>query len=69
MYIDGELADTFKMPTNRIRRRNELAWKFQLDEGKHHVKIKIINPKNGYWIDAYDLVTYSLSHSKYRHRP
>lgn len=59
MYIDGKKTDMFDMPTNKLIRRNELAWKFQLPEGKHQVKIKLLNPKNDYWLKVGELVTYS----------
>ncbi|MHC4653630.1 MAG: ADP-ribosylglycohydrolase family protein [Planctomycetota bacterium] len=66
MYIDGELIEQFKMPTAKTIRRNEVAWKFQLPEGKHQVKIKLTNPKNGYWVKAGELVTYSSKEVKNR---
>lgn len=59
MYIDGKKMDIFEMPTNKLIRRNELAWKFQLPEGKHQVVIRLINPKNDYWVKVGELVTYS----------
>ena len=44
MYIDGELVEKVKLPTERNKRRFTPFWKFQLPKGKHKVVIKILNP-------------------------
>jgi hypothetical protein len=47
------------MPTGNQDRRLEIAWQYELPEGKHQVKIKLLNPKEEYKIWAGDLVIYS----------
>jgi hypothetical protein len=59
MSIDGGEAELFVMPTNFAKRRHEVAWKYQLPEGKHSVKITFINPSDGYRINVNDLLVYS----------
>ncbi len=44
MYIDGELVEKIKLPTERNKRRFTPFWKYQLPDGKHKVVIKILNP-------------------------
>ena len=44
MYIDGELVEKVKLPTERNKRRFTPFWKYQLPKGKHKVVIKILNP-------------------------
>jgi len=58
MYIDGKMAEKFDMPTDFRTRKFEVAWKYQLPEGKHQVKIKVLNPKKGYKVRVDDLITY-----------
>jgi len=43
MYVDGELVEEFVMPKDYRTRKCEVAWKYQLPEGKHQVKIKVLN--------------------------
>ena len=59
MSIDGGEAEQFKMPTGFLQRRHEIAWKYQLSDGKHVVKIMLKNPEEGYQINANDLLIYS----------
>ncbi|MEN8116029.1 MAG: ADP-ribosylglycohydrolase family protein [Bacteroidota bacterium] len=59
MSIDGGEAEEFVMPTTFRTRKHELAWKYQLQEGKHKVSIKMLNPEKGLQIDVGDLIMYS----------
>jgi len=59
MVIDGGEAELFIMPTGFAKRRHEVAWKYQLPEGKHSVKIVLKNAPEGYQINANDLLVYS----------
>jgi hypothetical protein len=44
MFIDGNLEETAKLPTEENKRRFTPFWKYRLPKGKHHVTIKILNP-------------------------
>jgi hypothetical protein len=44
MYIDGELIEKAKLPTEINKRRFTPFWRYQLPLGKHKVVIKILNP-------------------------
>ncbi len=59
MYIDGQLDETIKLPMKNTSRRLEPAWKYQLTEGKHNVRLKWINPKPEYEIRINDIMVYS----------
>lgn len=59
VYIDGELDETVKLPMKNTSRRLEPAWKYQLKEGKHTVRLKWINPNPEYEIRINDIVIYS----------
>jgi len=59
IYIDGKLDETVKMPMKNTSRRLEPAWKYQLTEGNHNVRLKWINPKPGYEIRINDIMIYS----------
>ena len=59
MEIDGGQAEKFSMSSNFSKRRHEVAWKYQLAEGPHKVKIKLLNPTPGFSLKAGDLIVYS----------
>lgn len=59
MTIDDGEAEQFTMPVNFRERRHEVAWKYQLPEGKHTVKLKMLNGQVGEWIDLGDILVYS----------
>ena len=64
MYIDGELVEKFDMPTDHRTRKFEIAWKYQLPEGRHQVKIQVQNPVKGYQVRVGDLITYGSEEVK-----
>jgi len=45
-------------PQTYRTRKFEVAWKYQLPEGKHQGKIKVLNSKKGYQVRVDDLITY-----------
>ena len=59
MSIDGGLPEPFKMPTNFAKRRHEIAWKYQLPEANHIVKITWTNPNTGFKVKTGDIIVYS----------
>lgn len=44
VYIDGNLTETVRLPTEVNRRRFTPFWKYQLPRSKHRVVIRILNP-------------------------
>jgi hypothetical protein len=59
VLVDGKLIETVKLPTRSLIRRNEIAWNYELPEGRHTISIKAKNIPEGYWIDVGDLLVYS----------
>lgn len=59
VYIDGQLDEKVKMPMKSTSRRLEPAWKYQLTEGRHNVRLKWLNPKPEYEIRINDIMVYS----------
>jgi hypothetical protein len=59
VYIDGQLDEKVRMPMKNASRRLEPAWKYQMNEGKHTVKLKWLNPDSEYEIRINDIVVYS----------
>lgn len=59
IYIDGKLEENVKLPMKNTSRRLEPAWKYQLPEGKHNVRLKWVNPNTDYEIRINDIVIYS----------
>lgn len=44
MYIDGNLVETAKLPTNFNQRRFTPFWRYQLPMANHEVRLKVLNP-------------------------
>jgi hypothetical protein len=59
LYVDNVLSGTIKLPTNYLIRRNELAWKYELEEGNHQIRLVGKNLKDGYGIQTAELIVYS----------
>jgi len=59
MYIDGKLDEVIKMPMKNTSRRLEPAWKYQLPEGRHVVRLRWVNPDPAYEIRINDIMVYS----------
>lgn len=59
VFVDGQLIETAKLPTQSLVRRHDLTWNYDLKEGKHTVILKAKNISEGYRIDAEDLLIYS----------
>ena len=59
IYIDGTLDEKVLLPMKNTSRRLEPAWKYQLTEGKHNVKLKWLNHSDDYEIRINDLIVYS----------
>lgn len=59
VFVDGELFETLKMPTQTLIRRNDIAWQYDLPGGKHTISLKARNIPEGYQIHAGDVLVYS----------
>jgi hypothetical protein len=56
--IDGQKAETAKLPTNFTTRRQEICWKYQLPNKKHSVKVKVLNPNKDYELNSSEYLVY-----------
>ena len=45
--VDGTQVETVALPTNQNARRFVAFWRYQLPKGKHHVRLKLANPREG----------------------
>ena len=64
LYVDGIKTETFKLSVNFTTRRHELCWKYDLPEGKHFVKVKILNPSKDYPVFNTEALIYSDKKTK-----
>jgi len=58
VFIDNELAEKASLPTDFTKRRYEICWKYNLKAEKHTVKIKLVNPANGFHILLDNILIY-----------
>ena len=59
VHTDGQLTDTLRLPMMNSARRLEPTWRYQMQEGKHTVKLKWLNPDAGYEYRINDMIVYS----------
>ncbi|HKK47343.1 MAG TPA: ADP-ribosylglycohydrolase family protein [Balneolaceae bacterium] len=59
VYIDGNLDQTVALPTDWHIRRNDIAWKYQLPNKKHHVRLKLLDPQKDYYVSLKHVILYS----------
>ena len=59
LFIDNDFAETVKMPTNSRIRKCDVAWNYDLPEGKHSVKLVSKYIPAGYQIEIMRFITYS----------
>jgi hypothetical protein len=58
-YIDGKKVETFKMPFDYIKRKYDIFHRYQLENGKHELEIRWLNPDPRYVVMVKDVVIYS----------
>ena len=59
LYVDGEKKEKARFPANFTTRRHDLFWKYLLPPGKHSVRVKVLNPKENFEINATEYIIYS----------
>ena len=59
VYVDGKLHEVAEMPNNYITRKNEMTWKYQLEDKQHTIKLKMMDPNPEYICRLGDLIWYS----------
>lgn len=59
IWIDGTLDQTVTLPMKNSSRRLEPAWKYQLPEGRHKVRLKWLNPDQAHALRINDIIYYS----------
>ncbi len=59
IYINDELYEVSKMPTNNRIRKHDITWNYDLKEGTNKVTLKLKEVPDGYRVDATDVIVYS----------
>ena len=58
LVLDGRPPVVFGLPVNGLVRRLEVSWAYLLDEGRHTIRLRLLNPRPGEYIRLDDLITY-----------
>lgn len=61
VFVDGKLTETLNIPTEFLIRKRDIAFNFELPEGKHTVTLKAKNVPQDYLVHFWDMVTYSTT--------
>jgi len=64
LYVDGEKVSQTTWPTDMRTRKFHLFWAFGLENRKHQIEVKVLNPSDKATVTAYSLVVYGPSESK-----
>ena len=60
LYLDGKLIEkAAKFPTNYHDRRLDIFWRYQLPDGKHQVKIEVIEDGGNAVMKSWDYIVYT----------
>jgi hypothetical protein len=59
VFAGDQFLETVKMPTHGLIRKLEIAWNYDLPEGKHTITLKARNIPDGYRIEPGEVITYS----------
>ena len=57
--IDGKPADTAVMPSAFHDRKTDIYWNYELNQGKHEVTLRLINPADGAWVKVNNSIVYA----------
>ena len=60
LYVDNKFIERAQLPVSFTTRRTELFWKYQLTHGKHHVRIRLLNPTKEHQLMVTDVVVYNV---------
>ena len=58
VYLDGQLSETVVLPMDNNSRKQELYYKYNLNEGPHTLSFKWLNPEAGKNIDLTSYIVY-----------
>jgi hypothetical protein len=58
VILDGKLIETAKLPVSYRTRRYELAWKYNIPIGKHHLELVLLDPNPKFDCRLQDLIVY-----------
>jgi hypothetical protein len=61
LYLNNKYIEKVKLPTDFIRRKSELFWKYQLPHDKYKVKLRLLNPSAKHKVTATDVVVYDVN--------
>ncbi len=58
VFVDDEILETLKMPTNYITRKHDIYWNYDLPQGEHTIKLIFKNVKPGYEVNINRVIVY-----------
>ena len=58
IFVDGELYEQTLMPTAFSKRKHEVAWKYNMPDGLHNVKVVLKDPVKGYELQMSSVLIY-----------
>jgi hypothetical protein len=59
--VDGKKVSETTWPTELRTRKFHLFWAFGLENDRHEIKIKVLNPSDKATVTAYSIVVYGPS--------
>jgi hypothetical protein len=59
LWLDGKLIETPELPLSYTTRRYDLAWNYGIPNGRHSVRLKILNPSTEKTIRCSEAIVYA----------
>ena len=69
LVLDDRPPAVISLPVDDLVRKLEISWAYRLENAKHTVKLRVLNPRPGEYIRVDDLITYSDKPSVSSGRP
>jgi hypothetical protein len=63
LRVDDREPVTIALPVDDLVRRLEVAWGYELSDGPHVLKLRLLNPRPGEWVRLDDLIVYGAKSS------
>lgn len=63
--LDNGSPEQVNLPSAFARRRHEVAWKYNLEEQEHTLKIRLLTPREGFSVSLNDLLVYTGKRTEY----
>lgn len=60
VFVDGKWDSKIELPTNYLKKRPDVFWKYQLPHREHRIKLKLLNPSKDHRLRLSSMIVYDV---------